>query len=83
MRPVASTELADHLLSHKPHLFDPYRGTNLAEDTPQPFIAAQMGLEPHRYCALCGRRMVTQVMPTGWRATCSRHGTISSYLFEH
>ncbi len=34
-------------------------------------------LEPPRYCRICGRRMVVQVLPAGWRATCSRHGTAS------
>jgi len=36
--------------------------------------AAGRVLEPPRYCADCGRRMVVQVTPTGWTARCSRHG---------
>lgn len=32
-------------------------------------------LEPPRYCGSCRRRMVVQVTPTGWTATCSAHGT--------
>lgn len=32
-------------------------------------------LDPPRYCALCRRRMVVQVTPTGWSARCSEHGT--------
>lgn len=31
-------------------------------------------LDPPRYCAYCRRRMVVQVLPTGWTATCSQHG---------
>ena len=31
-------------------------------------------LDPPRYCAGCKRRMVVQVTPTGWAATCSEHG---------
>jgi hypothetical protein len=31
-------------------------------------------LEPPRYCARCHRRMVVQVTPRGWTATCSEHG---------
>ena len=31
-------------------------------------------LEPPRFCQDCGRRMVVQVVPTGWTAGCSRHG---------
>ena len=34
-------------------------------------------LEPPRYCGVCARRMVVQVSPTGWTATCSRHGKAS------
>jgi len=40
--------------------------------------AAQLGLEPPRFCAACGRRMVVQVRPDGWRARCSRHGEVDS-----
>ena len=36
--------------------------------------AAQLGLEPPRFCAECGRRMIVQVRPDGWSAKCSRHG---------
>lgn len=40
--------------------------------------AAQLGLEPPRFCAACGRRMVVQVRPNGWLAKCSRHGLVDS-----
>jgi hypothetical protein len=40
--------------------------------------AAARRLEPPRYCASCGRRLVVQVTPTGWTAACSRHGTRDS-----
>jgi hypothetical protein len=40
--------------------------------------AAQLGLEPPRFCAECGRRMVVQVRPDGWWAKCSRHGLLDS-----
>jgi hypothetical protein len=40
--------------------------------------AAQLGLEPPRFCAECGRRMVVQVRPDGWSAKCSRHGVQDS-----
>jgi len=39
---------------------------------------AQLGLEPPRFCADCGRRMVVQVRPDGWWAKCSRHGVVDS-----
>ena len=36
-------------------------------------------LEPPRYCAQCGRRMVVQVTPGGWSSRCTRHGlTVST-----
>jgi hypothetical protein len=40
--------------------------------------AAQLGLEPPRFCAACGRRMIVQVRPDGWWAKCSRHGVVDS-----
>jgi hypothetical protein len=40
--------------------------------------AAQLGLEPPRFCAACGRRMTVQVRPDGWWAKCSRHGLVDS-----
>ncbi|NUR31933.1 MAG: hypothetical protein HOV83_39850 [Catenulispora sp.] len=39
--------------------------------------AARAELEPPRYCAHCRRRMVVQVVPTGWAAKCVEHGTIT------
>lgn len=44
--------------------------------------AAQLGLEPPRFCAECGRRMVVQVRPDGWWAQCSRHGRVDSAELE-
>lgn len=44
--------------------------------------AAQLGLEPPRFCAECGRRMVVQVRPDGWWAKCSRHGRVDSHDLE-
>jgi hypothetical protein len=38
---------------------------------------AALTLEPPRYCALCRRRMVVQIVPTGWTAHCSEHGDLS------
>jgi hypothetical protein len=37
---------------------------------------SRAALEPPRWCSTCGRRMVVQVVPTGWSARCSEHGTI-------
>lgn len=44
--------------------------------------AAQLGLEPPRFCAACGRRMIVQVRPDGWWAKCSRHGDVDSTDLE-
>ncbi|WP_456238778.1 biotin synthase auxiliary protein BsaP [Saccharothrix espanaensis] len=35
-------------------------------------------IDPPRFCSACARRMVVQVTPSGWAATCSRHGEITS-----
>lgn len=40
------------------------------------------GLDVPRYCGLCGRRMIVQVLPAGWMATCSRHGSADSTLLD-
>ena len=40
--------------------------------------AARSELEPPRYCEQCRRRMVVQVVPRGWTARCSEHGSFSS-----
>lgn len=48
------------------------------EPTTHDRCAARQELEPPRYCTKCARRMVVQVVPTGWTARCSEHGTISS-----
>jgi hypothetical protein len=55
--------------------FNPYTGELAGGAVPR---AAELGLEPPRYCAQCGRRMVVQVDPVGWLARCSRHGVITS-----
>jgi hypothetical protein len=47
-------------------------------DGPHPACEAVLSLEPPRFCALCGRRMVVQVRPDGWWSRCSRHGVTDS-----
>ena len=34
-------------------------------------------LEPPRYCSGCRRRMVVQIVPTGWSARCVEHGELT------
>ena len=59
--------------------FNVYTGEPAATAVP---AAARLGLEPPRFCAECGRRMVVQVRPDGWSATCSRHGELDSKNVE-
>jgi hypothetical protein len=40
--------------------------------------AARLELEPPRYCGQCARRMVVQVLPSGWTARCSAHGDVAA-----
>lgn len=70
------------LLADDP-IYDPFTGANLAEgEVRRRSVSACAGLEAPRYCQLCGRRMVVQVRPDGWDATCSRHGDVDSALLE-
>lgn len=55
--------------------YNVYTGEPAGGDSP---TAARLGLEPPRFCAECGRRMVVQVRPDGWWAECSRHGRLDS-----
>jgi len=36
----------------------------------------RLEMEPPRFCTLCRRRMVVQVIPRTWTATCVEHGTL-------
>ena len=56
-------------------IYNIYTGELHGEAMP---MTAQLGLEPPRFCAECGRRMVVQVRPDGWWAQCSRHGKVDS-----
>ena len=63
-------------------VYNVYTGA-LRGDDPEPVpTAARLGLEPPRFCAECGRRMVVQVRPDGWWAKCSRHGLVDSAELE-
>ncbi len=44
--------------------------------SPHPVCVEGLALEPPRYCAQCRRRLIVQVMPTGYAARCSAHGEI-------
>jgi hypothetical protein len=64
--------------------YNVYTGTPVTGDPGDSAVptAAQLGLEPPRFCAECGRRMVVQVRPDGWWAKCSRHGLVDSSELE-
>jgi RNase P subunit RPR2 len=34
--------------------------------------------DPPRFCVACGRKLVVQVLPTGWTARCVRCGPLES-----
>lgn len=64
-------------------MFDPFTGEAIVDGTARtPSAAVQLGLEPPRFCAQCGRRMIVQIAPDGWWARCSRHGTVDSVMSE-
>ena len=60
-------------------LYNVYTGEQAGSALP---TAAQLGLEPPRFCAACGRRTMVQVRPDGWWAKCSRHGLVDSADLE-
>jgi len=65
-------------------VYNVYTGVHCRDDPADRTVptAAQLGLEPPRFCAECGRRMVVQVRPDGWWAKCSRHGLVDSVDLE-
>ncbi|MBV9320482.1 MAG: hypothetical protein JO106_11340 [Mycobacterium sp.] len=62
--------------------YNVYTGVNRRDEPAGTPVAAQLGLEPPRFCAQCGRRMIVQVRPDGWWAKCSRHGLVDSAELE-
>lgn len=63
--------------------YNPFTGTRVVPGHDEPASrAVALGLEPPRFCAHCGRRMVVQIDPDGWRARCSRHGVLESASAE-
>jgi hypothetical protein len=63
-------------------VYNVYTGELAGTAVPAEPIGARLGLEPPRFCAECGRRMIVQVRPDGWRAKCSRHGALDSADLE-
>lgn len=82
MRKIDSDALLTAMLCGDAPLFHPNTGQELGEGVEVRLSpSARVGLEAPRFCQLCGRRMVVQVRPDGWDATCSRHGQVdSAYL---
>lgn len=63
-------------------VYNVYTGAQCQEQADLTPMTARLGLEPPRFCAQCGRRMVVQVRPDGWWARCSRHGLVDSTELE-
>jgi hypothetical protein len=36
----------------------------------------QAATDPPRFCTICGRKLVVQVLPLGWRARCVNCGEL-------
>lgn len=79
MSPESATSASAVTPLTEPLVYSVHTGVPVADggDADAP-TAARLGLEPPRYCGQCGRRMVVQVVPTGWTARCSRHGSVDS-----
>ncbi|WP_338079855.1 aminotransferase class I/II-fold pyridoxal phosphate-dependent enzyme [Corynebacterium resistens] len=85
---LSPNPLAEAVLLGEPLAFDMHSGQPLSSSDANfsarrgallaPSRGAQAGLEPPRYCGLCGRRMKVQVSPMGWSAECSRHGELTA-----
>ena len=60
-------------------VYNVHTGQTAGGDEP---LTARLGLEPPRFCAACGRRMIVQVRPDGWWAQCSRHVRVDSADLE-
>jgi hypothetical protein len=76
-------ELAAAAVAGEAPVFHPNTGARIGVDAGRRLsVGAAAGLEPPRWCQLCGRRMKVQVRPSGWLAECSRHGELDSVLFD-
>ncbi len=64
-------------VSESPTVFCPRCGGELDSGSHTACQQA-LDLEPPRYCAICRRRMIVQVTPTGWTARCKEHGDRSA-----
>lgn len=83
VRKTRSDDLRAAVLAREAPVFHPNTGQELSADEEVTLSPAGLaGLEVARFCQLCGRRMVVQVRPDGWSATCSRHGEVDSSGLE-
>ncbi|HIW95584.1 MAG TPA: hypothetical protein H9867_03740 [Candidatus Corynebacterium gallistercoris] len=88
--PPGTGELAAAYLLGTPAVYDPHTGQQVdPAGNARPArgalasrsVGARAGLEPPRFCALCGRRLMVQVDPMGWTAQCSRHGKLTADIY--
>ncbi|MDV7086561.1 hypothetical protein GXW84_28035 [Rhodococcus sp. IEGM 248] len=79
MAEATTSERPEDRVERPEERYNPYTGRRVVAgvDDAVP-TAAQLGLEPPRFCEACGRRMVVQISPDGWWAKCSRHGVFDS-----
>ncbi|MDY3126706.1 MAG: hypothetical protein SOW59_01040 [Corynebacterium sp.] len=76
-------DLAAAVLAGEAPRFHPNTGDDLSEiEDVALHPSARAGLDAPRFCQICGRRMVVQIRPDGWLATCSRHGDLDSVLLD-
>lgn len=76
-------ELAAACAAGEAPVFHPHTGAQIGAGVERALsVGAAAGLEPPRWCQLCGRRMKVQVRPTGWLAECSRHGELDSVVLD-
>lgn len=83
-------ELRDAILGSLTPVFNPYDGVEIGEGSgPEAFQAGlavrqaiALGLEAPRFCQICGRKLVVQIRPDGWEASCSRHGSVDSDVLQ-
>ncbi|WP_462419090.1 biotin synthase auxiliary protein BsaP [Kytococcus sp. Marseille-QA3725] len=76
--PVGRTPDAGAAPAYCGHCGEPLSAPNDGDAMGHGVCDQRLELEPPRYCPACRRRMVVQVTPRGWTASCSRHGEMSS-----
>ena len=77
MSPKTEATIQAAAAQHTTPAYCGHCGKPIAEET-HDACRARLELEPPRYCGQCARRMIVQVLPSGWTARCSQHGGVSA-----